>query len=289
MSTGASPFPSFTGFGASANAKPGGAPTGGSLFVSGSSATQGFGAGTFGSKPASGFSFGSSGTSGTASGGSGSGSSLSLGGSSSSGTGLFGSKSDASGPPSGILTFEQLKDKSVKEVLDYFDERLKEQVSVFNDMKQHVIRNDRRIYSCLALMKHLDGQIISLNGAKGKLIKRAKHLTELQYPPYLEGKQPQQAQNEDKSKPEGKTEAESEVVRNLKALRDTRSKFARIIEGRNGTAAAPSRSSTEREMMQKIRDIANNQLSSLQWIGRTVADLEERIEKLKDGLDLTEQ
>jgi hypothetical protein len=90
----------------------------------------------------------------------------------------FGGFGKPAAPETPVEVPDELKTKTVREVLDDFEKQLEQQAHKFDQQARRIARWDRAIYDCMALVRHLEEQINTIDGAQKELQQNTKHLLE---------------------------------------------------------------------------------------------------------------
>jgi exonuclease VII large subunit len=191
------------------------------------------------------------------------------------GTGTFSFGAKAAAPEQPVEVPEELKNRTVKQVLDDFEKQLEQQASKFEQQARRIARWDRAIYDCMALIRHLEEQINAVDGAQKELQQNTKHLLDDQ-----EDFLKRLRERTSARPPPG-----SDQRQRLYAL--AHSLGERFLDMENKLREIVERTSGERHMesatdIEKVEMIANCHLGSMRWLMDQANELEDKIKALEE-------
>jgi exonuclease VII large subunit len=194
------------------------------------------------------------------------------------GGGLFGK---TAAPETPIEVPDELKSKTVKEVLDDFEKQLEQHARKFDRQARRIARWDRAIYDCMALLRHLEEQINTLDGAQKELEQNTKYLLQDQ----------EEFLKKVREKTHSRPPPSSEPRQRLYGLAQTLGE--RFLDMENKLREIVERTSGERHMesatdVEKIEMIANCHLGSMRWLIDQADQLESKIKILEKEVGIGE-
>ena len=195
------------------------------------------------------------------------------------GFGSFGSfgSSTSQKPPEEVNFPPELKDKTVKDMLDQFEAQLNQQSNQFLTQAKQIARWDRSIFECLALMQHLEHQIKTIEGAQKELAQSTAALLQEQ-DAFIKT-----LQDKIKNKVESSTNPRQQLYRLAHELGEKyhhmENQLKEIVEQTDGQRQKEASSNID-----KVTQIANCHLHSLQWISTQCQSIEETLDGIKRNL-----
>lgn len=219
------------------------------------------------------------GTTGSTTTGSGLGGGSALGGGTKLGSGLGGGLGGGLGKKEAapLEIPQELKGKTVKAILEQFEKQLDEQVRQFQTQARQVARWDREIFECIALMQHLEAQIITVEGAQKELNQTTKSLLEEQTE-FIN------TLREEKDKIQN-PESVDQRQRLYRLAFDLSNEFITMENTLKGIVEQADKTSNENYTeVDKIEQIANCHLDAMRWIEHMSTTLEEKLDNLSKKL-----
>ncbi|OHT05577.1 hypothetical protein TRFO_26650 [Tritrichomonas foetus] len=171
----------------------------------------------------------------------------------------------------------ELKNKTVKNVLETMESQLEQQARQFQTQARQIARWDRSIYDCLDLMIFLESQIKTVEGSQKELAQSANSLLQEQET-FIN------TLREKTNKSTALTnDQRSKLYATAKKLGEDflemESQLKEIVEQTESENAADSTSDID-----KVAQIANCHLDSMQWIANQCATIEEKLDAIMKSL-----
>jgi exonuclease VII large subunit len=187
----------------------------------------------------------------------------------------FGTKPTGPAPAEEVPT--EIKNKTVKQVIEDLEKQLDEQVRRFESQARRIARWDRMIFDCLALMKHLEDQITAVEGAQQELQQQTRQLLTDQEDFLRELKE------KTKTRPPQGSDQRQRLYRLAHQLGeqflDMENQLREIVERTCGERQMESASDLE-----KIEQIANCHLGSMRWLMDQADQIEAKLKQIQQKL-----
>lgn len=172
---------------------------------------------------------------------------------------------------------QELKNKTVKDVLDSFEAQLEEQSHQFLQQARQISRWDRSIYECLALMQHLEQSIKTIEGAQKELSQAATSLL---------GKQESFIKDltDKKDNQQHVTSDQRQTLYKLahelgEQFLEMEGQLKEIVEQTEGKAQTEASSDVD-----TIIQIVNCHLDSMRWLDHMNTNIDEKLDELQKKL-----
>lgn len=180
-------------------------------------------------------------------------------------------------PPEEVTFPPELKDKTVKDMLDQFESQLNQQSNQFLTQARQIARWDRSIFECLALMQHLEQQIKTIEGAQKELVQSTTALLHEQ-DAFIKT-----LQDKTKNNVESSNNPRQQLYRLAHELGEKyhhmENQLKEIVEQTDGQRQNEALSNID-----KVTQIANCHLNSLQWISNQCENIDEMLNTIQRNL-----
>lgn len=173
----------------------------------------------------------------------------------------------------------ELKNKTVKEALEYFEAELDKQVKQFQSQARQIARWDRDIFECIELMQHLETQIKAVEGAQKDLSQTTESLIQEQES-FL--KTLEEAKGKSRTQ-----ESEDQRQKLYKLAHKISNEFLEMESQLKSIVEETNMNSTNQATTDvgKIEQIANCHLDAMRWIEHQSNALEDKLNNLSKKLN----
>lgn len=174
----------------------------------------------------------------------------------------------------------EIQGKTVKECLEMFESQLDKQVAEFQKQARRIARWDRKIFDCLALMKHLGTQIETVEKAQDELVKKAEKLLDdqEQFINELKQKEPSSSNVHDQ-----RHQLYEKAFALSKDFQDMQEQLNNIVDIQNSVGNIQQNTNSSSDV-EKLTKIVNCQLDALHWIDHQSLIIEEQLKSLSREL-----
>lgn len=173
----------------------------------------------------------------------------------------------------------ELKNKKVKEIIETMESQLEQQARQFQTQARQIARWDRYIYDTLELMMFLEKQIKSVDSTQKELSASAKSLLQDQENFLATLKEKNASNKNDDSLTE--SDQRAKLYATAKKLGEEfhymESELKKIVEKTENNESQDSISDID-----KVIQISNCHLDSLQWISNSCASIEEKLSAIEN-------